>query len=98
VRHGGERTIATRFNGAGLLTMSEPVRARLRAWADRAEGDARAVVDTVRHRARYGSPPLTLGGDEIALAPGLLGDAKQERIFRRRALLGLESRPWEGRR
>jgi hypothetical protein len=79
------------------LERTGPIADRLNAWVNRARQDVKTVVDTAQHRMDYGSPPLLDPSEDVGLSPNVSLSAKQERIFRRRELLGLENEPYTRR-
>ncbi len=76
--------------------VGEILRDRISAWVKSAAGDATGVVEMVTHRVTHGSPPLLSPSEDLALSARATLDAKQERIRRRRMLLGLPFEEWRG--
>lgn len=58
--------------------------------------DVNNIMDMVYHRIMYGSPPLLIPSEDAAVSPRASLDAHQERIRRRRQLLGLPYEEWKG--
>ena len=71
---------------------------RLKAWADRLREDVQEVRNKVRARVQFGDPPLAFGAEDLGVSPSIGLEAKAGRIARRRALLGLEYRKYDGPR
>ena len=71
---------------------------RVRAFADTVRADVRGVVDMVQHRIHKGSPVLLAPLQDVGVSSSILSNQAQERIKRRRALLGLDYEEFSPRR
>jgi hypothetical protein len=78
------------------LAIGDRLRNGVTNWTSEAERNVRNVIDTVSHRVQFGSPPLLDPSDEVAASSFAAMQAKQDRIRRRRKLLGLPYEDWPG--
>lgn len=71
-----------------------PLRARGKEYIDQVRKDVDGMAKKVLHRVRYGSPPLMVESEDLAISPIAALAAKQARIRRRRILFGLPFEEW----
>ena len=78
------------------MAIGDRVRQGIQQWVQDATEDAQNLINMVVHRIQYGSPPLIDPSEDAMVSTRAALDAKQERIRRRRMLLGLPYEPWNG--
>lgn len=78
------------------MAIGDRFRNGIREWTNEAERNAKNLLDTVSHRVQFGSPPLLDPSEEAATSSFAAMQAKQDRIRRRRKLLGLPYEDWNG--
>ena len=66
------------------------------AYVDDVKKDVGNAIDIVVHRIEFGSPILLDESEDLTVSPAIALSLKQERIRRRRLLLGLKWEPWQG--
>ncbi len=76
--------------------VGEILRDRIATWTKMMAEDANNLVQMAAHRVTHGSPPLLSPTEDLAVSARASLDAHQQRIRRRRGLLGLPYEEWRG--
>ena len=82
--------------GIGNIDIRRRVNDGIDGYMQELQKNANSVIDMVEHRIKFGSPPLLVPSEDTAVSPRAALDAHQQRIKRRRQLLGLPYEEWRG--
>ena len=78
------------------MAIGDRLRNGVDEWTKEARRNAQSILDTMSHRVQFGSPPLLDPSEDVAASSFAAMQAKQDRIRRRRKLLGLPYEDWNG--